>query len=66
MQSMVTMETDSVSLASNMTNIGILWNIAHLVVNIYLGSEYLPSASGNIPTLDAIFIDVPRRRVEYL
>ena len=33
-----------------------------------LGSEYLPqpSASGNIPTLDAIYIDIPRRRVEYL
>ena len=31
-------------------------------------SEYLPrpSASGNIPTLDAIFIDIPRGRVEYL
>ena len=33
-----------------------------------LGSEYLPrsSASGNIPTLGAIFIDIPRGRVEYL
>ena len=33
-----------------------------------LGSEYLPrpSASGNIPTLSAIFIDIPRGRVEYL
>ena len=32
-----------------------------------LGSEYLPrpSASGNIPTLDAIFINIPRGRVEY-
>ena len=35
---------------------------------IALGSEYLPrpSASGNIPTLGAIFIDIPRGRVEYL
>ena len=33
-----------------------------------LGSEYLPlpSASGNIPTLAAIFIDIPRERLEYL
>ena len=33
-----------------------------------LGSEYLPrpSASGNIPTLGAIFIDIPRGRVEHL
>ena len=33
-----------------------------------LGSEYLsrPSTSGNIPTLGAIFIDIPRGRVEYL
>ena len=33
-----------------------------------LGSEYLtrPSASGNIPTLGVIFIDIPRGRVEYL
>ena len=33
-----------------------------------LGSEYLPrsSASENIPTLGAIFIDIPRGRVEYL
>ena len=33
-----------------------------------LGSEYLtrPSASVNIPTLGAIFIDIPRGRVEYL
>ena len=33
-----------------------------------LGSEYLPraSASGNIPTLGAIFIDIARGRVEYL
>ena len=31
-------------------------------------SEYLPrpSASGNIPTLGAMFIDIPRGRVEYL
>ena len=33
-----------------------------------LGSEYLPrpSASGNIPTLGAMFIDIPCGRVEYL
>ena len=33
-----------------------------------LGGEYLPrpSASGNIPTLVTIFIDIPRGRVEYL
>ena len=32
-----------------------------------LGSEYLPrpSASGNIPTLAAIFIDIPHGMVEY-
>ena len=33
-----------------------------------LGSEYLPrpSAWGNIPTMGAIFIDIPHGRVEYL
>ena len=39
-----------------------------LVEYCTLGSEYLPwpSASGNIPTLGVIFIDIPCRRVEYL
>ena len=33
-----------------------------------LSSEFLPGplASGNIPTLNAIFIDIPCRRVEYI
>ena len=42
-----------------------LWNIdniAPLVVNIYLGLR----PPGNIPTFGAIFIDIPRGRVEYL
>ena len=48
----------------NEINIQPLWNIdniAPLVVDIYQ-----PSASRNIPTLGAIFIDVPRGRVDYL
>ena len=45
-------------------------NIQHFLVEYRqyctLGSEYLPPASGNIPTLSAIFINIPRGRVEYL
>ena len=42
-----------------------LWNIDNIALS---GTEYLhrPSASGNIPTLGAIFIDIPQGRVEYL
>ena len=42
-----------------------LWNIDNIAP---FGSEYLPrpSALGNIPTLGAIFIDIPSRSVEYL
>ena len=43
-------------------------NIQFIFVPLSFGSEYLPqpSASENIPTLGAIFIDIPHGRVEYL
>ena len=46
---------------------GYILTITHYYFNT-LGSDYLPrpSASGNIAALDAIFIDIPRGRVEYL